>query len=295
MKDADADKTYENCAKIVSNKLVEEGEEDVIIINADGVRFETNTGGIAAKDMGDLVCFRPYLDNGDGTYTYGRIINDYAPTKYCDNQIKNNTTAKDVCIALLNYGAAAQTYFKYKTDSLMNKNLTAEQKASLWDVNLVRADWTVPADKEGALGRQNPPITSRTATLILEGKIISEFSIGISDIDIASVEIIYWDEAQYNSVAVLTEENVTGRENMVYDASANKWRYESAQPAKYMFNTIYTCAVVTDTEGNKYYGGVLPYSPERYGYLRRNDTDALGELAKRMVVYGDAARKYFNK
>ena len=52
--------------------------------------------------------------------------------------------------------------------------------------------------------------------------------------------------------------------------------------------------VFEDSEGNVYYSGVIGYSPERYAYINQNKGDTNAELAKRLVVYGDAARAYFD-
>ena len=50
----------------------------------------------------------------------------------------------------------------------------------------------------------------------------------------------------------------------------------------------------TDTDGNVYYGGVLPFCAERFGYMNYNKADTkVANLAKAMIVYGDAARDYF--
>ena len=51
--------------------------------------------------------------------------------------------------------------------------------------------------------------------------------------------------------------------------------------------------MLEDADGNLYYSGVVGYSPERYAYINRNDAEN-GPLAKRLVIYGDAARAYFN-
>ncbi|WP_289466436.1 hypothetical protein, partial [Klebsiella pneumoniae] len=62
----------------------------------------------------------------DGSYAYGKQVS-YSPTTYAYNQLKAASTtdaAKSLYVAILNYGAAAQTYLSYNTDALINASLT---------------------------------------------------------------------------------------------------------------------------------------------------------------------------
>ncbi len=68
--------------------------------------------------------------------------------KYCEYTIKNSKNPEMVALskAILNYGAAAQVYFNYKTDVLANANLKDADKvlpdvdASPWKYNISGAD-----------------------------------------------------------------------------------------------------------------------------------------------------------
>lgn len=261
--------------------------------NTSTKRFEVRTAGIPAKNLGDALAFRSVYTDGKGNYIYGKYETSYSPMKYCYSLINKGSAAKDVCIALLNYGAAAQVYFDYKTDQLMNADLSEDQRAWEWDDTLVREDWTVDPDKEGTLTRNRSVVNSRGGTLELEGAINVVFTGGVKNIEVAKAELLLWTEADYETADVLTEENAS---QIVDMTMRNDGKYEyiyEGIAAKYMFKAIYSCQKYTDTNGNVYYGGVMPFCAERYGYQHTEDGSALGDLAKAMVIYGDACRSYF--
>jgi hypothetical protein len=268
--------------------------------NSNKGRYEVHTAGIPAKELGDLLSFRAFYIREDGTYVYGRIITNYSPRRYCYNMLNDSDTSDDaLMIAILNYGAAAQKFFKYRMDDLMNSDLTDTQKNFAWDGSLVRTDWSISAEKEGSLVRNKSVVTSRGGYLTLLGAIDYVYYIKVADsVEVANIEMLYWTEEAYKSLDVLTVENASGKltdPEWMTDKSRYEFTFEGL-PAKEMFEAIYTCAVITDTDGNVYYGGVVPYCPERYGTINANSGDAAtAELSRTLVIYGDAARTYFGK
>ncbi|MBQ8311037.1 MAG: hypothetical protein IJX80_08505 [Clostridia bacterium] len=283
----DAEAIYSNCDYIVAGAAY----------NATEGRFETTARGIAAKNLGDRLTFRAYYRNDDGSYSYSRLISGYSPKTYCYNQIKNNPTDTelvDLMASILNYGAAAQTLFDYKTDDLMNADLTDAQKVMTWDGSLVRSDYSVPDGKDSAFVRDSAMVTSRGGYLNLEGAIDYNFYAKVNFTP-ASAKIYYWTENDVAALDALTLSNASSSEAMVWSEDYSRWegKYEG-QPAKEMFNTVYACMVFEDAAGNTSCSGVIGYSPERYAYINQNKGDNNAELAKRLVVYGDAARAYFD-
>lgn len=120
---AEDEATYENCSYIIEGAYY----------NSVLGRFETETKGIVAKKLGDGLTFRAYYHDGYGNYEYSRLIENYSPKTYCYRLIeKNPDDEKKVKLAksILNYGAAAQEYFDYKTDDLINKDLTEKEEES---------------------------------------------------------------------------------------------------------------------------------------------------------------------
>ena len=79
--------------------------------------YSFRSDGIAAKEMGDLQYAVGYIVV-NGT-TYYSAVETYSPKTWCENK-KTDAKEKDIAAALMNYGAAAQIYFGYKTDDLMN-------------------------------------------------------------------------------------------------------------------------------------------------------------------------------
>ena len=280
---AEADATIDVCDNIILGSSY----------NTSTKRFDVKSEGIAAKNLGDNLTIRAFYKDGDQVI-YGKYVASYSPKTYCYNQIKKAAATKDVCIALLNYGAAAQVYFGYNTDSLMNTDLTDTQKAWVWDGSLVRDDWSVDSAKEGDLTRNKTIVNSRAGSLELEGAINVVFSGGAKNITVAKAELLLWDETAYNAADVLSEENAAEVVDMTLrDDGKYEYIYKGVA-AKEMFKIIYGCQKYTDTNGNVYYGGVMPFCAERYGYMHTEDGSKLGVLAQCMVIYGDAARTYFS-
>ena len=98
---------------------------------------------VIACDMGEKIEATLYVVDADGTVRYGKTISysilDYLNMMmgYYENIAKDPSNAgyeaackwMQLAVETLNYGAAAQTEFGYKTDALVNAGLTNEQKA----------------------------------------------------------------------------------------------------------------------------------------------------------------------
>ena len=127
---------------------------------------------------------------------------------------------------------------------------------------------------------------------------MTQFSVTVDPgIKIQDVAILGWTESDYNNLDVLTVANASFVEKMEYvttNSDGNKYAFNYAGlAAKDVFTKIYTCAVITDTEGNVYYGGVVVYSPERYIYINAGKEGSNAELARRLAIYAYAAKNYF--
>jgi hypothetical protein len=97
-------------------------------MEAGGVKyFVVEYAGIAARQMGDDVTVTIYDGEGNRiSESKTTSIRDYAMAK-----LENSANAefKTALVDMLNYGAAAQVKFGYKTDDLVNSQLTDEQQA----------------------------------------------------------------------------------------------------------------------------------------------------------------------
>ena len=106
-----------------------------------GSTYMVQSKGIPAKNLSDAVYFKVYAKLVDGSYVYSDIAG-YHAVAYANSVLNSNAApkAKALVVAMLNYGAAAQEYFGYKTDTLMNAHLTAEQQAlvQVYDPSMVQ-------------------------------------------------------------------------------------------------------------------------------------------------------------
>ena len=281
------DATYENADSIIAN--TEETPNAVTF--ASGVYAATK--GVAAKNMGDLYAYVPFVKNDDGSVSYGKIKNAYSPSEYCYGQYDKNAN-KELMIAMLNYGAAAQIALDWKPDDLMNKRLPADEQKTAWDGSLVRDDsfWTTATvAKQGALVQDKTVVKGRGQTLLLKSAIEYSYKFQVADQSkITDAKVLVWTEDQFNAVDVLTPENASEVKDIEWVAASKYYEYvHPGSPARKMFSPVYVCAVFT-VGGVDYYSGVVAYCPETYGFKNMNKTDAIGEMARTMVVYGDAAR-----
>ena len=299
------DATIDNCDYVLNNSNAEDPR--VAYTN----RFEAYTYGIPAKNIGDKLSFRAYYIDENGEYHYSQIQYDYAPSTYCYNRIKKSTDAKEVAvnIAILNYCTAAQRFFHedsgydYVMTEAINKDLTPEQKVLNWDASLVRSDWSVPAEKQINVAKNEAQYAGLKytfgANLTLKGAIDYMFYFSVKDaagkmIELTEVKAYMWTTEEYDATEELT---IEGRESYTM---VNNGRYEytfKGRAAKDMFEPLYVCVVAKDAAGNEYISGVQPYCPERFSYMNYNkasNAEVYRELAKWMVVYGDAARAFFS-
>lgn len=122
-----------NCESEYTDLYVEFRKGDVVTTSSETISLGGRTcfkfSNIAAKEVNDTISVTLY-----GTFN-GKVYKSeefsYSVATYCYNRLakSNDAKFKRVCVDLLNYGAAAQTYFAYNTENLANAALTEEQKA----------------------------------------------------------------------------------------------------------------------------------------------------------------------
>ena len=91
--------------------------------------WKVTVGGIAACELVDSVLVTPIAKSADAEWR--GMPTGSSPAKLLEAYVTEEPedAASDLAIATLNYAAAAQTYFGYKTDTLVNASLSEEQKA----------------------------------------------------------------------------------------------------------------------------------------------------------------------
>ncbi|MGM9554414.1 MAG: hypothetical protein ACI3V2_08930, partial [Faecousia sp.] len=87
--------------------------------------------GLAAKNMGDSFTATIHAEAADGTQYVGISMTASVADQIKTTLRKSTATAaaKTLAVDMLNYGAAAQQYFGYDTEHLVNGDLTAEELA----------------------------------------------------------------------------------------------------------------------------------------------------------------------
>ena len=255
------------------------------------------TKGIAAKQMGDTRYYAAYAKQKNGTYIYSALY-EYSPKKYAMNVLARASSTdamKALCVAMLNYGAAAQNYFSYKTDSLMNADLTEVQKALVEPYNAALFKGAVAADtaKTGNFAKSATGFASRSATVSFEGAFAINYYFAPSANVVGDMTMYYWSPEAYTTAEVLTADNASGSMAMVRSADGSYWGQVSGIAAKMLDETYYVAAVYTDASGNTYCTGVIAYSLSRYCLNNAKDGNVMQELAANTAMYGYYAKAYF--
>lgn len=94
---------------------------------------------IFAKDIGNLVYIRPYVEVSEGVYVYQENGTSYSPARFCYDRLNTSAGREDerhICAALLEYATAAQKYFEASSDYKPN-----------YYVNVIPTDYKVTVDK----------------------------------------------------------------------------------------------------------------------------------------------------
>ena len=267
-------------------------------LQKNGDRYQILTDGIPAKNMGDLLYVRAYIMvNGQKYYT--QIIS-YSPAVYCQNKIaeaNNNPddaelqSLAELCITLMNYGAEAQKYFAattdYSYDTLMNSFLTEEQQAWTYESSAL-----IPTKQLPAYGWDVADIEIiklYSASVIMTGAL--QIKLYVEAVQGGSVQMLYWTDA--DAAAGLSIADAKS----LADISWNGERYQGylkGIAAKNIGDTIYLCAAVTK-DGQTYYTEPVAYSIHQYAANMIESDDLVADLAKTLVLYGNAAKEYLGE
>ena len=258
--------------------------------------YLNTTAGIAAKEMGDSRSYCAYAKLEGGSYVYSPLY-EYSPKKYAYNMLgKDSTSAnqKALCVAMLNYGAAAQEYFGYNTDSLMNADLTDEQKALAvsYDASLFTGAVAADSGKIGVFTKTETGFSSRSATVSFEGAFAINYYFTPNESVDGSVTFYYWDAADYAAASSLTASNATGKIIMVKNADGPYWAQISGIAAKQLDDTYYVAGFYTSNTEIRC-TGVIAYSLSKYCMNNAVDGNTMRELASAAAMYGYHAKVYF--
>jgi hypothetical protein len=188
-----------------------------------------------------------------------------------------------LCADLLRYGAQAQSFKGYRTDALVDGNMTEAHRAYLSDTEALTFTET-----DSFLGDlENPAISWVGKTLDLGSKVGMKFVFNTTnytgDIAKLSMKVTYVGSTGETKTVTLT-----GAE--VYNANRNYYAFTTYDLLASELRTVVDVAVF---EGEMQLSETLRYSAETYA--AKNTTGALGELCKALFAYSDSAKAFFAK
>ena len=249
------------------------------------------TPGIPAKELGDTLWFAVYARLADGSYMYSKLVS-YSPKTYAYNMLeKGEEATKKLVVAMLNYGAAAQVYFNYHTDSLVNSSLTDTQLAS---IDSYRADMMTPViGPDGAKGANfanNGGYTRRYPGIVFEGAFAISYYFIPSYTPVGDITMYYWNQADFDAADVLTRENAT--EAIVMLPGDSYSAVIDGIAAKDLDKGVYVSFCYSDGT-TEYCSGILAYSIGTYCVGKVDAGTAMAPFAKATAVYGYYAKERF--
>ena len=268
---------------------------------------------IFAKNLGDMVYMRPYVEVSEGVYVYGPA-KGYSPHRYCLDMVGNENERLDtrrLCAALLEYGAAAQLYFNHNEDSLVNAGLNLQEQYGLtYDSSYLNGLNVTDHARSlvSTLDGVKKGVSYKKATLNLQGAI--RMSVGYN----IDASIIDWNQVEKAEVLFWTEDRIAGIDSLAYELHnytySHELRPKNAEDtvelgdyrsisdhiqAKDLGKTVYYCCRIVMEDGTVYRSGLNAYSPEAFlGDHLKTATGEIGDLCKKIAVYGEMARQRFS-
>ena len=299
--------TAENIEDVVEMGMItyKEKVDSVSVDTAEyvipGTTYDVNTGryiahsqGIHAKYLGDTVYLACYAKLTDGSYVYTKLA-PYSPVQYAAGQLKNSsdTKLKQLCAAMLNYGAEAQKFFGHNTGNLANASLTAEQKAlpEAYREDMAGTVPTASTAKQGSFAN-NAGFSKRYPAISFEGAFCINYFFVPKYAPVGNITLYYWNVEDFNAVSVLTTANASGSMKLEQEESGEYRGDILGISAKNLSEAVYVAAVYSDGTST-WTSGVLGYSIGAYCSGQSAKGAAVAALAEATAVYGYHAKQYF--
>ncbi len=240
---------------------------------------------VSAKEIGDTLTASLGFTKGEREYN-GKV-DEYSLKRYAEERLaaSANESFKRLLVDLLNYGAAAQSYFEYKTDKPVNADLTEEQKAlSLGKYNGITK--VVPDEDTGVyeaeITRKNIKFGNRIELLVAT-------SFGIdSDLSGVKLKVVYTTASGEEGV-----ETIDGAD-FVYRTDVNSYTaYFNGLKASEFRSVLF----LTLVRGDEAISATVKYSLDTYAAnrLEASTDENYKELLKKTLVYSDSAKNYFEE
>jgi hypothetical protein len=239
--------------------------------------------GITAVRMGDMV--EAVLHMTKGGQEHISKTDSYSVATYAYGMLNSSKDAKmlTLCADLLRYGAEAQAFKGYRTDALVDADMTETHRSYLSDTAAL--SFTATDSYLGDLA--NPTITWVGKTLDLGSKVGMKFVFNAKnytgDLSKLSMKVTY-----QGSTGETKSVTVTGIET--YNANNKQYSFTFYGLLASELRTIVDVAIY---EGDTQLSETLRYSAE--SYAAKTGTTALASLTKALFAYSDSAKAYFTK
>ena len=248
---------------------------------------------ISATEMGTVVSANLYI--GDELVAVKEYsVKEYAmkylhATSTSDAMKEQNKELRAMLVDMLNYGAAAQIYFNYKTNDLVNADLTEEMRASGTQENPeISADDDVYRNPDGLITLNGKSVSAMSIIQL-------HLSFTLNGIDANDIEI----------VMDYTDLSGDARRYVIDGADAIAYQYEDGVRYSVVFDKYGASQLrkdITISFRNKATGetigdsGTTSIESNLRGLLEdRGDDEALVNLIYAMMKYSDSAAAYFDR
>lgn len=202
-----------------SSNLTDGTIEDAVTVvkgakGSSGSLYSLSTEGIPAKNLCDSIYFKLYAQMPDGSYVYSKTYT-YSAATYVADRLKNSTDEnfKALLLDMVDYASAAQIYFNYKTDDLLNACFTQNQhKYGDWIVD-TPASLTAEGSRHrtcGNCGKQ-------------ETEAIAQLTVASLDITASPNKTTYYTNEAFDAAGMVVTATLSDGSTMaVTDYTVNK-------------------------------------------------------------------------
>ena len=268
---------------------------DKLTIQANSLKAASD--GIPAKEMNDDLVARFYAKSSVDNSVYYIYSNSviYSVVDYADailNNPSSTSEAKTLMKDMLNYGAQAQLYFSYNTQSLANAILPEEDREISSDKSAI-----IEAKKPADIGYNSTGYVGSVSLVLLDAVNINYYT--KSTVEENTYELLVWNAQEYAQLVaeaadsqqelgnLLVEENCSNILEM--NPETKSFTLEGIAAKK--FADTYYVRMVEETDSATYYDLLGTYSITQYC---ADIMDTNFNLANSMAIYSQSARVYFD-
>ena len=237
--------------------------------------------GITAVQMGDVVTARLHMEKKGQPYL--SKADTYSIAQYAYAQLNKDTTADTLmklCADLLRYGKEAQIFKSYRTDALVDADMTHSHRAWLSDVEAV----TFGSNNQILGDLQTPSVSWVGKALDLDSKVCLKYvftpTTYTGDVEDLVLKVHYVNHEGQTAEVVVTDP-------VLYNPAMNSYAFTFDGLLAAELRTVLDAAVYA---GDTRLSQTLRYSPDTYG---NGKTGQLLTLCKALFAYSDTAKAYF--